>query len=88
MIKSLCEWYRASDLKKGKIALDPEEREEAMKHGAVWHFNGDKNPTCAIWKTKTKAGKILYGCNTHRAMAVKPTLKGAINAFKFIKTTA
>jgi hypothetical protein len=87
-IQSLCEGYRYSDLKDQKIPLEPEERETAMKAGAVWHFSHNNSPSCAIWKAKTKSGKILYGCNTHRAMAVKPTLKGAIKAFKFIETTA
>jgi len=74
-------------LMKNKMKLTPEERKEAMDRGCVWHFNGG-GPSCAIWKSKKKDGKVVYGCNTHRCMQVKKTLKGAINAFKFVKTTA
>ncbi len=76
-------------LKKNKLPLSDEERKEAMSRGAVWHFSHHKGkPSCAIWKAKTKSGEIVYGCNTHRATAIKPTFKAALNAFKFIKTTA
>jgi hypothetical protein len=80
--------YDYKQLKKNKIPLTPEERAEAMRRGAVWHPGNHEKPTCAIWKSKKADGTIVYGCNTHRAMQIKPTLKGAINAFKFIKTTA
>jgi len=33
-------------------------------------------------------GKKWYHCYTHRVMAIRPTLKGAISAFDFIKTTS
>lgn len=76
-------------LKANRVKLDPKERAEVMERGAVWHHgpNGEKTP--GVWKSKDpKTGKCTYVCNTHRAMQAKPTLKGAINAFKFIKTTA
>ena len=74
-------------LKKNKTPLTDEERTEVMKRGAVWHHgpNGEKTP--AVWKAVVK-GKTWYCCNTHRAIQIKPTLKGAIKAFEFIKTTA
>ena len=75
-------------LKANKVPLTKEERDECMSRGAVWHFNGPDKPVCAIWKSRRPDGSFVYGCNTHRAMQVKPTLKGAINAFRFIKTTA
>ena len=79
--------YKYKDLKDNKIPLTPEERKEVMSRKAVWHFAG--SPTSAIWKAKDKDGNIVYGTNTHRAMSVKPTLKGAINAYhNFIKGTA
>ena len=86
-IQQLFEHYKFKDLKDRKIPLEPEERKEAMDRGCVWHFNGPDNPVCAIWKATTKSGDIVYGCNTHRAMQVKKTLKGAINAFPWIKST-
>ncbi len=75
------------NLKDNKIALDPEERKQAMSAGAVWHQGPNGERTCAIWKSRDQ-GKSTYVCNTHRAYQAKPTLKGAIQAFKFIKTTA
>ena len=76
-------------LKQNKVPLTKEERSEAMGKGAVWHpGNHPEGPVCAIWKSKRPDGSFVYGTNTHRAMQVKPTLAGAIQAFKFIKTTA
>ena len=77
-------------LKKGRRALTPEERAEVMKRGAVWHHawkDGKQVPSPAVWKSVVN-GKTWWATNTHRAGAVKDTLKGAINAFRFIKTTA
>ena len=81
-IQQLFEYYKYSDLKDRKIPLEDHEREEAMSRGAHW-----SDGAIGIWKARTKANKIVYGCNTHRAMQVKPTLKGAINAFPWIKST-
>lgn len=79
--------YDIKKLKANRVSLTPEERAQVMKAGAVWHFNqGKASP--AVWKTKQKDGSFLYCCNTHRAIAIKKTLKAAINAFKFIKTTS
>jgi len=82
------ESYNIKSLKKNKIPLTKEERKEAMDRGAVWHNEPNGEATCAIWKSKDSKGNFVYGCNTHRAGAIKPTLKGAINAFDFIKTTS
>jgi len=85
-LQSLVEVYKYSDLKNRKITLDPEERDQAMKAGCTWNYTGE--PTCAIWKARTKAGKIVYGSNTHRAMSVEDTLPKAIQKFPFIQSTA
>ena len=88
IIQQLFEYYKYSDLRDRKIPLEPEERQEAMDRGCVWHFNGPDKPVCAIWKAKTKSGDIVFGSSTHRAMSVKKTLKGAIGAFPFIRSTS
>lgn len=74
-------------LKKNKKPLSSEERKIVMDAGAVWHhgINGEESP--AIMKSVID-GKTWYSCHTHRAYQVRPTLKGAIQSFKFIKTTA
>lgn len=69
-------------LKKNKKPLDAQEKEEAMKAGAVWHFSD--SPTCAIFQTKNSKGEKFYFSNTHRAYAKDKTLKGAIRSFKNI----
>ena len=66
-----------------QVKLTPEERKQAMDAGCKWS-NGD----CAIWKHKDSKGKVWYNANTHRAWNSKPTLKGIINAWDFIKSTA
>lgn len=89
IITLMCEGnYKYSDLKNNKIPLDPEERKTVMDKGAVWNFSHLNSPTPGIWKARTKNGKIVYGCNTHRAMATAPTLKGALGKWAFIKSTA
>lgn len=82
--------YDLKDLKKRRQKLTDEERQQVMDAGAVWHNhpNPKYNPVPAVWKTTDSKGKSLYVCNTHRAALVKPTLKGAIKAYDFIKTTA
>jgi len=74
-------------LEKGRTTLDPQERAEVMRRGAVWHHGPSGEETPAVWKSVVN-GKTWYVCATHRAMQVRPTLKGAISAFRFIKTTA
>jgi len=74
-------------LKKGRRQLSDEERKIVMDADATWHHGPKGEETPAVWKSVVK-GKTWYVCNTHRAMQVKPTLKGAIQAFKFIKTTS
>ena len=74
-------------LKNNRTELDDDERKEVMRRGAVWHHGKDGKPTPAVWKSEVR-GRTYYVCNTHRAAQVKPTLKGAIRAFDFIKTTS
>lgn len=69
-------------LKKGRRSLTPQERREVVRKGAVWD---DGSP--GVWKA-TVNGETWFVCNTHRAAQVKPTLKGAIRAFRFVKTTS
>lgn len=69
-----------STLKKNKVKLTPEERDQAMKGGAVWHPGSSDKPTCAIWKSVVD-GKTYYGSNTHRAFQAKSTMKAAIKAY-------
>lgn len=71
-------------LKKNKKPLTEEERKEVMDRGATWGMN-DEIP--AVWKSEVD-GKMWYVCNTHRAYQCKSTLKGAINSYDFIETTA
>ena len=75
-------------LQKRKKPLSDEERAEVMKRKCVWHHGPNGEETPAIWKSSTAKGEARYICNTHRAYQVRPTLKGAIKAFDFIKTTA
>lgn len=74
-------------LKKNKVKMSDEERDQAMRAGAVWHHGPAGEETCGIQKATIK-GKDWYWCATHRAYQAKPTLKGAIKAFEFIKTTS
>jgi hypothetical protein len=86
----LLECPRMETLKAGKVKLTDEERDEVMKAGAVWHHawkDGEQKPSPGVWKSIVR-GKPWYVCNTHRAGTAKPTLRGAIKAFEFIKTTA
>jgi len=69
-------------LKKNKKPLDSEEKEQAMKAGAVWHFSN--KPSCAIFQTKDSKGQKFYFSNTHRTYSKSKTLKGAIRDFKTI----
>jgi hypothetical protein len=77
-------------LKTNKKPLTPEEREEVMKSGAVWHRGSDDGAASpAVWKSENSKGKKTYVTNTHRAFNTAPTLRGAIGRFhKFIKGTA
>ena len=76
-------------LEKNKKPLTDEERQECLDKEAVWHFNGDNNPTPAVWKSVDKDDKVTYITHTHRAYNTAPTLKGAIRRFhNFIKGTA
>lgn len=78
----LLESPNTDTLKKNKRPLTDEERQQVINAGAVWNDN-----TPGVWKSVVN-GKTWYACNTHRAIQVKPTLKGAIKAFEFIKTTS
>jgi len=74
-------------LKKNKVALSEDERKEVMNRGAVWHHGPNGEETPAVWKAVVN-GNDWYVCNTHRAYQCKPTLKGAIDSYDFIETTA
>lgn len=87
--KTLQETFDFKTLKKRKIKLEPEERDEAMKAKAVWHPSHSDKPVCAIWKSKKANGEVVYGANTHRVFQVAPSLKGAIKLFHdVVKGTA
>jgi len=75
-------------LKDGKVPLSDEERKQVHTAKAVWHHGPNGEPTSAVWKSVVR-GKTFYVTNTHRAMAKRPTLKGAIAAYhNVIKATA
>ena len=78
---------RMNTLKDNRVELEPSERKEVMRRKAVWHHGPGGKESPAVWKSVVR-GKTYYVCNTHRAAAVKPTLKAAIRAFDFIKTTS
>jgi hypothetical protein len=76
-------------LKKNKIPLTNEERDQIMKAKATWHHGSNGEPTSAVWKSKNKRGKTVYITNTHRAWNKATTLKSIINKYhSFIKGTA
>ena len=89
LLESVCESKgpKFDTLKKNKKPLTPEEREEVMKAGAVWHHGPDGKASPAIWKSVV-GGKTWFSCHTHRCYQVRPTLKSAIKAFDYVKTTA
>jgi hypothetical protein len=74
-------------LKKNRKPLTPEERAEVMKRKAVWHHGPKGEESPGVWKAVVD-GKTWYASNTHRAYSVRPTLRGAISRFAFIKSTA
>ena len=76
-------------LKKNKIPLSVEEREECLNSKAVWHHGKNGEETPAVWKSVDKDNKSTYITNTHRAWNKASTLKAAINKYhNFIKGTA
>jgi hypothetical protein len=83
--KDSCPRYKT--LEKNKIPLTEEERKEVMKRGAVWHHGPNGEETPAVWKAKVDE-KFWYVCNTHRAWTCRDTLKGAINRYDYIESTA
>lgn len=82
-IKVLKETHDFEKIKKNRTSLTPEERETAKKAGATW-----EDGSIGVWKSKDSKGNVVYCSNTHRACSVKPTLKAAIKAFEFIKSTS
>lgn len=78
---------RMKTLKQHRVALTDKERKEVMRRKAVWNHGKNGEATPAVWKSVVD-GKTFYVCNTHRAAQVKPTLKGAIRAYDFVKTTS
>lgn len=79
---------RYKTLDRNRVKLTPEERAKVMDGGATWNHGPHGEATPAVWKAVVK-GKPWYVTNTHRAMNVRPTLKGAISRYhRFIKGTA
>lgn len=74
-------------LKDNRVELDDDERKQVMRAGAVWHHGKNGKPSPAVWKSEVR-GKTYYVCNTHRTYQAKTTLRAAIRAFDFVKTTA
>ena len=75
-------------LKKNKVSLSKEEREEVIKSKATWNHGPKGQPSPAVWKSEVK-GKTWYVTHTHRAFNVTSTLKGTIKRYHdFIKGTA
>lgn len=78
------------NLKKNKVPLTPEEREQCLKAKAVWHHGPGGAESSAVWKSKDKkTGKITYITHTHRAWNKAATLQACINKYhNFIKGTS
>lgn len=74
-------------LKDNRVELDDKERKEVMRRKAVWHPGNKDKPVPAVWKSVVR-GRTYFVVNTHRAFQAKKTLKAAIRAFDFIKTTS
>ncbi len=80
-------------LRNNQVPLTDEEASEVRERNAIWNMhsgtakNRKTRKELAVWKSVVQ-GETYYICNTHRAMHVGKTLKSAINAFAFIKTTA
>lgn len=79
----LVEGYDLDSLKKRKVALTPEERDQVIKAGAVW-----SDGRAGVWKAKDAKGNFVYGSNTHRAFSAEKSLATAIKKFDFIKSTS
>lgn len=77
---SLVESPQMDTLKKNKVKITDEERNQIMKAKAVWHHGPNGEETPAVWKSVVD-GKTWYVTNTHRCYAAKKTLKAAINAY-------
>jgi len=76
-------------LKKNKVPLTDEERQECLDCKAVWHLGLKGKPTPAVWKSVNEKGDATYITNTHRAYQTASSLKGAIGKYhSFIKSTA
>ena len=91
-LNSICESLllespQLSTLKAHRAKLTTTERNAVINAGAVWHHGENGARTPGVWKSVVK-GKTWFVCNTHRAYQAKPTLRGAISAFKFIQSTA
>lgn len=89
----LAELFEASldfkALKNNKIPLTDEERDECLHSRAIWHHGPGGAPSPAVWKSKTKSGKLVYVTNTHRCYQIAPTLHGAIKKYHtVVKDTA
>ena len=94
--------YTMKELKDLRVELTRPEFNEIMDRKAVWHHGSNGEETPAVWKAQdvkksikdagnklTLKPEFCFITNTHRAMSISPTLKGAINKYhSFIKGTA
>jgi hypothetical protein len=77
MFNKLAKPSEFSSLKKNKVALSSEERDEVMKRKAIWHHGPNGEPSPAVWKSiNPMTKKVTYVTNTHRAYNTASTLKG------------
>lgn len=74
-------------LKKNARPLDPQERTQVMKAGAVWHHGPNGEATPAVRKAVVN-GKTWYWCATHRFGQVRSTLAAAIKTFPAVEETS
>lgn len=74
-------------LKKNTRPLDPKERAQVMKAGAVWHHGRDGEATPAVRKSVVN-GKTWYWCATHRFGQVRSSLAAAIKTFPAVEETS
>lgn len=83
----LIESPEIATLKKHTRTLEPAERSQVMKAGAVWHHGPNGEATPAVRKSVVN-GKTWYWCATHRMGQVRSSLAAAIKAFPAVEETS